>query len=197
MSCILYVVNIHGEQDYGRLDFENDGNTIEGVIAKDIQQNKRDSTSGDSDGSDEDSSSSQSYTTTISTYSFSTRKDRESAIYIFRDVHDYVDYDHSKTSDIFYVTHEEYLEEVAKKGFWKWRPPTTKKWTPVPPILAKHLEKCYIIFDPKKDKELYYEHVNISFDFNSMTYVTRSNKSISWEKVWDGKNIGHLKRKCE
>lgn len=189
MPFVLYVVNVKGESDFGRLEFEREKD-IEDVIADELEIPYYQS---DSD-SDSESWFQPAYHCSVSIYSFSTKKDRSNAKWIFNDVHDYIDYDHSKTSDIFYMTQEKYLDKISKKGIWLILEGT--EWVKLSSNHAKILEKYYIEFDPFTDQNLYYEFSGISFDFNTMTFVVRPDKTKSWDELWTSKNVKKIKRKC-
>jgi len=196
MPFVLYIVNVKGEQDYGRLEFERK-NYIEEVIARELEKPIDLRLTSESSSKSEDSSDSESspaYYCGVYTLSFSTKNDRDNAIFIFGEVHDYIDYDHSKTSDIFYMTQEEYLDEISKRGIWLVL--EGKEWTKLPANQAKLLEKYYIEFNPETDTDLYYEFSNVSFDFNTMTFVTRTDKKKNWDALWTSKNVRKIKRVC-
>ena len=187
MPFILYVVKVKGENDYGRLEFEREKD-IEDVIADELEILDYRSES------DSESWVRPEYRCYVSIYSFSTKKDRSNAKWIFNDVHDYIDYDDSKTSDIFYMTQEKYLDKISKKGIWLILDGT--EWVELSSNHAKLLEKYYIEFNPETDKNLYYEFSGISFDFNTMTFVVRTNKKKSWEEMWASKSVKKIKRRC-
>lgn len=193
MPFVLYIVNVKGEQDYGRLEFERK-NCIEEVIARELEKPNDRRLTSESEDSSSSSESSPAYYCGVYTFSFSTKNDRDNAIFIFGEVHDYIDYDHSKTSDIFYMTQEEYLDEISKRGIWLVL--EGKEWAKLPANQAKLLEKYYIEFNPETDTDLYYEFSNVSFDFNTMTFVTRTNKKESWDVLWASKNVRKIKRVC-
>lgn len=175
---LLFTVRVLGNQEYGALSFDSESNPQK-EIAKYFS--KRDSEEEENLEEEE-----KEYSTDVTRYRFSCEEDRDAASFIFGDVHDFIDYDDSKHSDIFLLTGEEYLAKFSDFVTWQFKLPVWKEWKDFPAKTAKMLEEYFIDFDFDEEENIYYELDEIAFDFNTMTATWRAGgrRGLDWAILW-------------
>jgi hypothetical protein len=218
---LLFIVGARGKCDYGALNFGDEHAEL--AIAKEYSTTDKESSSSsldtdDSDDSDEDSDESSSseesnefYSLTITKYVFSSYVDRDQAWGVAQVVHEFIDYDDTKHSDVLAICGESYMSRHPNYVTWSFLD-SSGKWVPLHEDFSYILECQWLLTGgPTPEKGVYFEHpprdqkspyawlreTHISFDFIEMIAVWKKGKHKkrpNFDKMWENGPVRSIRR---